>query len=54
MNKGNQPGPSKGLHDKLQQVFKFFQWKLMLSLECFTVSDQIILRENIVDCFAVL
>ena len=54
INKGtsNQPGPSKDLHGKLQQVFKFLQWKLMLSPKCFTVSDQIIVEENIVDYFA--
>ena len=52
INKGIQPGPSKDLHGKLQQVFKFLQWKLMLSPECFTVSDQIIVEENIVDHFA--
>ena len=50
INKGIQPGPSKDLHGKLQQVFKFLQWKLMLSPECFTVSDQIIVEENIVIC----
>ena len=42
----------KDLHGKLQQVFKFLQWKLMLSPECFTVSDQITVEENIVDHFA--
>ena len=52
INKGIQPGPSKDLHGKLQQVFKFLQWKLMLSPECFTASDQIIVEENIVDYFA--
>ena len=26
INKGNQPAPSKDLHGKLQQVFKFLQW----------------------------
>ena len=52
INEGIQPGPSKDLHGKLQQVFKFLQWKLMLSPECFTASDQLIAEENIVDYFA--
>ena len=50
MKKGDYPGINNVLYGKLQQVqyiFKFLQWKLMLPPECFTDSNQIIARENI-------
>ena len=52
MKNGNQPGTRKDLHGKLQPVFKFLHWKLMLSPECFTDSNQIIVKKKYCGPFA--